>query len=151
EKLFEHTKGYPLFTIELLRYLQERGNLIRDPEGHWIETIDLEPDDLPVRIEAVISQRLNRLDPALYELLRVAAVEGEVFCAQVAAQILRLDERAVLQALSKLEQDHRLVREHSETEVGDRYLNHYQFSHIVFQHYLYRQLSQGERRLLHRS
>jgi adenylate cyclase len=151
EKLFGHTKGYPLFTIELLHYLQERGNLIRDQEGQWIETIDLEPGDLPVRIEAVISQRLNRIDPALLELLRVAAVEGEVFCAQVAAQILRLDERVILQALSKLEQDHWLVREHSETEVGDHYLNRYQFSHIVFQHYLYRQLSQGERRLLHRS
>lgn len=151
ENLFQRTKGYPLFTIELLRHLQERGSLIRDTNGQWIENAALEEVDLPVRIEAVISQRLSRLDPALLELLRIAAVEGEIFNAQVVAHVLQLDERVILQRLSKLEQDHWLVREHSEIEVGSRYLSRYQFSHVIFPHYLYRQLSQGERRLLHRS
>jgi predicted ATPase/DNA-binding XRE family transcriptional regulator len=156
ERLFWHTKGYPLFTIELLRHLRERGNLIRDKDGQWIETAVLEADDLPVRIEAVISQRLSRLDPAMLEMLRIAAVEGEIFNAQVVAHVLQLNDRLILQRLSKLAQDHWLVREHSEIEVGEievgwRYLNRYQFSHIVFQHYLYRQLSQSERRLLHRA
>jgi tetratricopeptide (TPR) repeat protein/transcriptional regulator with XRE-family HTH domain len=151
ESLFQRTKGYPLFTIELLRHLQERGTLIRDPEGQWIENAALEEGDLPVRIEAVISQRLSRLDPALLELLTIAAVEGEIFNAQVAAHVLQLEDRLILQRLSKLEQDHWLVREHSEIEVASRYLSRYQFSHVVFPHYLYRQLSQGERRLLHRA
>jgi tetratricopeptide (TPR) repeat protein/transcriptional regulator with XRE-family HTH domain len=151
ERLFWHTKGYPLFTIELLRHLRERGNLVRDQDGQWIETIALEEGDLPVRIEAVISQRLNRLHPALLEMLKIAAVEGEIFSAQVVVHVLHLDDRLILQRLSILAQDHWLVREHSEIEIGGRFLNRYQFSHIVFQHYLYRQLSQGERRLLHRA
>ena len=33
--LFRLTRGHPLFTIELLRSLQERGNLIRDSMGRW--------------------------------------------------------------------------------------------------------------------
>jgi predicted ATPase len=120
ERLFWRTKGYPLFTIEMLRHLQERGSLIRDENGQWVESSVLEVGDLPVRIEAVISQRLNRLDPAMLEMLRIAAVEGEIFNAQVAAHVLQLDDRLILQRLSKLEQDHWLVREHSEIEVGSR-------------------------------
>lgn len=149
ERLFWHTKGHPLFTIELLRHLQERGNLIQDKDGRWIENAAFESGDLPVRIEAVINQRLSRLDPALQDLLRIAAVEGEIFNAQVTAHVQQLDDRLLLQQLSKLAQIHGLVREHSEIEVGRQYLSRYQFSHVLFQHYLYRQLSQGERRLLH--
>ena len=151
ERLFWHTKGYPLFTIELVRHLRERGDLIRDADGQWIETAAPEAGDLPVRIEAVINQRLSRLQPEMQELLRVAAVEGEIFSAQAAAHVLHLDDRTVLQRLAHLEQDHWLVREHSEIEGDGRFLNRYQFSHVLFQHYLYRQLSQGERRLLHRA
>ncbi len=33
ERLFTLTDGHPLFTIELLRNLQERGNLVKDQEG----------------------------------------------------------------------------------------------------------------------
>ncbi len=100
ERLFWHTKGHPLFTIELLHHLQERGQLIKDNLGRWMENAAFESGDLPVKVEAVINQRLSRLDPALQELLRVAAVEGEVFTAQVTAHVRQLDERLSLQQLS---------------------------------------------------
>lgn len=149
ERLFWHTKGHPLFTVELLRHLQERGQLIKDEQGRWIENDVFEAGNLPVRIEAVINQRLGRLDPALQDLVKVAAVEGEIFTAQVMAHVRQINGRLSLQQLSQLERGHWLIREHSEVWVGEQYLNRYQFSHVLFQHYLYRQLSQGERRWLH--
>ena len=33
EQLFARTDGHPLFTVELLRNLQERGNLVKDKDG----------------------------------------------------------------------------------------------------------------------
>src|SRR5690606_9665055 len=35
ENLVSHTGGHPLFTIELLRDLQERGDLVRAEDGAW--------------------------------------------------------------------------------------------------------------------
>lgn len=54
ETLFRHTKGHPLFTIELLRDMQERGSLVQDEAGQWVEGGTLDWSSLPVRVEAVI-------------------------------------------------------------------------------------------------
>ena len=32
--LYEHTGGHPLFTVELLRTMMDRGDLIYDPQGN---------------------------------------------------------------------------------------------------------------------
>ena len=109
------------------------------------------PDQLPARIEAVIEQRIDRLPEVLRELLALGSVEGETFEAQTIARILKRDEREVIHHLSReLEQRHRLVSESGEVTIGERHLNRYQFSHGLFQEYLYQHLGQGERRLVHR-
>jgi transcriptional regulator with XRE-family HTH domain/tetratricopeptide (TPR) repeat protein len=151
-RLFQHTKGHPLFTIELLRDLQEHGGLLRDEAGRWIEGAPDTSDPLPARVEAVVAQRLDRLPEALREILSIGSVEGEVFDAELIARILKRDERAVLRSLSRdLEQRHRLVRESGEVVIGDRRLSRFRFSHGLFQEYLYQRLGQGERRVVHRA
>lgn len=150
ENLFWHTKGHPLFTVELLRAMQESGHLVQDETGRWIEGAEFEQTSLPVRVEAVIQQRIDRLDESLRNLLMVASVAGEVFSAQVVASVQNVDEQQVLRQLSQeLERHHRLVREHSEVKIGRQHHHYYQFGHVLFQQYLYRQLGLGERRLLH--
>ena len=52
--LFQHTGGHPLFTIETLRNMQERGDLILDDQGRWVESPLLDWDKLPTRVEGVI-------------------------------------------------------------------------------------------------
>jgi predicted ATPase/DNA-binding XRE family transcriptional regulator len=37
ERLFLHTQGHPLFTVEMLRNMQANGILVRDETGRWIE------------------------------------------------------------------------------------------------------------------
>jgi ABC-type oligopeptide transport system substrate-binding subunit/DNA-binding SARP family transcriptional activator len=148
--LFEHAGGHPLFTVEVLRAMQERGDLLKDEDGRWIKGPALDWELLPARVEAVIEERIDRLDPELQDILAVASVEGEVFTAQVVAEMLTTPERAVLRRLSEdLERRHRLVREQEEVETGQRRLSRYRFGHILFQEYLYKRLSPGERRLLH--
>jgi adenylate cyclase len=148
--LFHRTEGHPLYTVELLRAMQERGGLLKDGDGCWIEGPTLDWEVLPARVEAVIAERIERLDPGLQEILTVASVEGEVFTAQVVAQVHKLAERPLLHRLSQeLERRHRLVREQEEVHTSRRRLSRYRFGHALFQDYVYKRLSPGERRLLH--
>ena len=61
ERLYLRTGGHALFTVELLRGLQERGDLVKDEEGLWVEEAHLDWNRLPARIEAVIAERVGRL------------------------------------------------------------------------------------------
>lgn len=54
-ELLRQTGGHALFTTELLRGLQERGDLIRDEDGRWVAGPQLDWDILPARVEAVIA------------------------------------------------------------------------------------------------
>ena len=150
QNLFQHTGGHPLFTIELLRALQMRAGLVQDAQGHWIEGSAPNWEKLPTKVEAVIEERVDRLDEKAREILATASVEGERFTAQVIAQVHQLPEREVLRTLShELEKRHRLVREVGEVATEGRFVSHYQFAHALFQSYLYHGLGAGERRVLH--
>lgn len=148
--LFRQTAGHPLFTVELLRDLQNRGYLVQDEAGRWQEGQELDWETIPARVEAVIARRVRPLDGASREILSVACVEGELFTAEVVARVLGLEERPLLRTLSQqLEKQHRLVQEWGETAVGRQLLSSFRFRHVLFQQYLYRQLAAGERRRLH--
>jgi ABC-type oligopeptide transport system substrate-binding subunit/DNA-binding SARP family transcriptional activator len=149
-QLFWRTKGHPLFTIELLHEMQARGDLVRQSDGRWAEGTELNWDLLPARIEAVIQQRLNRLETGYHEILLAACVEGEEFTAQIAARLAGIDERKALRMLShELEHRHGLVRGQGEMKMGKMRLDRFSFNHALFQQYLYHDLNPGERRLLH--
>jgi ABC-type oligopeptide transport system substrate-binding subunit/class 3 adenylate cyclase len=148
--LLEHTGGHPLFTVELLRDLQERGDLIQDKRGFWAEGEDLDWSRVPARVEGVIEERIGRLREELRETLTIASVEGDLFTAQVVARVQEVTERNLLKALSReLEKQHRLVIEREKSEIGQTLLFQYQFAHSLFQQYLYNDLGEGERIDLH--
>ena len=150
QALFNHTGGHPLFTIELLRDLQEQGDVVQDEQGRWIEGSELDWETLPPRVEGVIEERIDRLEPELRDILSAASVEGENFTAQVIARVQEIRERQLLRSLSQeLEKRHRLVTERGEVKVGSHFLSRFQFAHALFQQYLYNDLGTGERRLLH--
>jgi predicted ATPase/DNA-binding SARP family transcriptional activator/pimeloyl-ACP methyl ester carboxylesterase len=150
QALFQKTEGHPLFTVELLREMQSRGDLVRDEAGIWHQDHELDWERLPARVEAVVAGRIDRLDEVSRAILSAASVEGEMFTAEVVARVLRLAEQPLLFSLSgKLGKQRRLVRERGEIKAGDSYLSLYQFRHVLFQQYIYRELSKGERRRLH--
>jgi len=150
EQLFAHTDGHPLFTIELLRNLQERGNLVKDQDGCWVQGSALDWDTLPARVEGVIGERIARLPEGLRETLSVSSVMGYEFIAQVIARVQKVQELALAKDLSReLEKRYLLVFEQGEIKIGKQFLSLFRFSHALIQQYLYDELSAGERRLLH--
>jgi len=150
EALYQHTGGQALFTVELWRGLQERGDLQRDEQGHWVQGPELDWQRLPSRVEAVIAARIARLPREAQELLAVASVEGEEFTAEVVARVQGADERELLRVLSgTLSQEHRLVRATSLRRLGEQRLSRYRFRHFLFQDYLYQRLDPVQRADLH--
>lgn len=148
--LLHHTKGHPLFTVELLRNLQEIGALYLNPEEEWVAGEAIAWDVLPSRVEAVIEERVARLDESLRNLLAIAAVEGEEFTVQIVAQIEATDERAVMRRFSReLDRQHRLVAEAGIQEIHGQRLYRFRFRHILYQQHLFQSLGEMERSLFH--
>ncbi|MEJ2011303.1 MAG: AAA family ATPase [Anaerolineales bacterium] len=150
EMLYRQTHGHPLFTVELLRGMQERGDLTRDDQGCWFAASNLDWETMPARVEAVVAERIARLDPQLQAILQTASVEGEVFTAEVISRILGVEEGKMLSLLSnELDRKHRLISAESIQRVNGHFLSRYRFRHILFQKYMYSSLDEIEKTHLH--
>jgi DNA-binding SARP family transcriptional activator/tetratricopeptide (TPR) repeat protein len=150
DMLYRQTQGQPLFTIELLRGMQERGDLLYDIDGGWVEGPSLDWEMLPARVEAVVAERINRMEKSLQDALRIASIEGELFTAEVVARVLALSPVDVRDRLSgELDKRHRLIQAHSIQRSTDRLISVYRFKHIVMQKYLYNSLDEVQRVYLH--
>lgn len=148
--LHRRTGGHPLFTGELLRSLQERGDLVRDDGGSWVEGPNLDWAKTPSRVEGVIEERLDRLTDALRRSLTIAAVEGESFTAEVVSRVQPAELRELVSQLSDtLQKRHQLVRALGVERIGDNRLSRYSFSHNLMQSYLLQQLDEVEASFLH--
>jgi tetratricopeptide (TPR) repeat protein len=148
--LLERTRGHPLFATELLRDMQERGDLVQNSDAQWVEGESLDWNSLPARVEGVIEERINRLSVDVREMLTIASVEGETFTAQVIGRLREMAERELLKTLShEVDRQHRLVIEEGSERVGTTRISQFRFRHHMFQKYLYGTLGESERELLH--
>lgn len=150
DALYKQTAGHPLFTVEMLHGLQERGDVVHDEDGAWIESTQLDWNILPARIEGVIKERIERLPSALQELLQLASVAGDSFQAEIIAQVQGSDVRHVLGHLrTLLDNGQRLINLQGRQRIGAQYLSQYSFRHILFQQYLYNRQDPMQRVYLH--
>lgn len=150
EALFNRTAGHALFTVELVREMQARGDLRQDEAGQWIEGSAINWNMLPARVEGVIEKRIQRLEKKLRAILTIASVEGETFTAEVVARVQQMNERGLVQRLSQeLDKQHRLVTAQILAWLGPQRLSLYRFRHQLFQQYVYQSLTEMERAYLH--
>ncbi|MCK5570015.1 MAG: protein kinase, partial [Spirochaetes bacterium] len=150
DTLFRQTKGHLLFTVELLRGMQEQGVLVKDEKGQWIEGSELNWEALPTRVDAVIEERIGRLPEKFREVLKIASVEGESFTAEVVAQLQKTDVHEIVRILSsELDKRHHLVSAKGIRSVEGQRLSMYLFQHILFQRHLYKSRDEVERPHLH--
>ena len=150
DSLYQHTSGNPLFTIELLRGMQLRAEILKNNRGKWVVKRDLNWSELPGRVEAVIARRIAHLSEECQEMVNVACVEGEQFSAEVIAGVLGKDVQWVCDLLSReVSKQHQLVTAQSLQQVGAQNLSIYRFRHSLFQIYLYNHLDLVEKRKLH--
>jgi DNA-binding SARP family transcriptional activator len=152
ERLYQHTGGHALCTVEMLRDMQERGDIVRDETGRWVEGPAVSWGSLPAQFEGVIGERVDRLPEALRDTLRVASVEGASFTAEVVAQVQGASAYQVVGQLSReLDRRHQLVVSEGSlgTVPGGRRASRYRFRHILFQQYAYGRLDPAEKAYLH--
>ena len=150
DALYRRTRGHPLFAVELLRGMREQRMLVQDEDGDWVEGSALEWSTLPARVEGAISQRIGRLPEDLRRLLSLASVQGEEFTAEVLARVQGIDDREVVDLLSReLDKRYHLVRAQSIRRRNGQRISTYRFRHILFQTYLYGELDEVERVYLH--
>lgn len=150
--LSDRTDGHPLFTIEILRILKQRGALVKDDKGRWVLDRPIALEELPDSVEAVIEERIERLEKQLRDILTCGSVEGERFTVEVVARVRRVEELQLAEQLNdELEMRHRLVLSDAELESAQKHLHAYRFIHAVFQQYLYGTLGDVQRQQLHRA
>jgi len=137
------TEGNPLFMVDLLRYLSERG-VIAQEQGRWALTqsvTDIQ-QELPESVRSMIQRKIDQLSEADRRLLMAASVQGCEFDAAVVAKALALDAAEIEERLTGLERVHAFVRRLQEREFPDATLTlRYRFMHVLYQNALYAALT----------
>lgn len=149
DRVFQRTEGHPLFTVELLRLLQQQGVLSKNPHGQWCLVGEVDLDTLPNKVEAVIGERLDQLGQSSMDVLTCASVEGEQFTAEVVVRVRHRRRLDLASQLDELETKHRVVMALNEESVNRLRVHRYSFQHSLFQEYLYKQIGAMQREELH--
>lgn len=150
--IHEKTEGHPLFAANLLQYLGEQGDLSK-VNGRWSLVRPLSEMDLvvPESVRAMISKKIDALDPEERRLLQYASIEGTEFLSSVTAKLLGVDEIDLEESLARIGKSHRLIETRGEEELPDGTLaTRYRFAHALYQNFLYSDLVNKRRVLLHR-
>ncbi len=137
--LHARTEGNPLFMVDLLRYLRDRGVIVQD-QDHWA-LVRAVPDlerELPESVRSMIQRKVDQLSATDRQLLMVASVQGPEFDSAVVAQVLDREAAEVEERLEVLERVHVLVRRIREEKFPDGTLTlRYRFVHALYQNALY--------------
>jgi serine/threonine protein kinase/tetratricopeptide (TPR) repeat protein len=150
--IHEKTEGHPLFATNLLQYLSERGDIAK-MNAHWslvrpLAELDLEA---PASVRSMIGKKIDALEDEERRTLQYASVEGTEFLSTVLANLLGVDEVDLEERLAHLEKIHRLIETRGEEELPDGSLaTQYRFAHALYQNFLYGDLVNKRRVLLHR-
>jgi serine/threonine protein kinase/tetratricopeptide (TPR) repeat protein len=152
DHLHEKTEGHPLFTTNLLQYLNERGDIAKTNE-HWTLTRPISEVELeaPESVRSMIGKKIDNLSEEDRRTLQYASVEGAEFLSTVVAELLGIDQVDLEETLARLEKTHRLVVTREEEELPDGSLaTRYRFAHALYQNFLYADLVNKRRVMLHK-
>jgi predicted ATPase len=142
-----HTGGTPLFLVDLLGYLSDRGVIVAK-QGRWTLAQAL-PDfqrELPESVRSLIQRKMDQLGEADRRLLTAASVQGYEFDAAVVARVLQRDAAEVEERLEVLDRVHAFVRCLREYTFPDGTLTlRYGFVHVLYQNAFYRALQPTRR------
>ncbi|MFX1517867.1 MAG: AAA family ATPase [Promethearchaeota archaeon] len=128
-RLFEESRGNPLFVVEFLRMLSEQGNLVRE-QNQWRLLVD--KLGMPSKVKEVIQRRISTLKPDQRRVLDVASVIGDKFNPDLIGAVLSKDSLEILELLNEILNSTSLVRVEE---------NLFRFDHAKFQEVLYEKIS----------
>jgi tetratricopeptide (TPR) repeat protein/transcriptional regulator with XRE-family HTH domain len=135
--VYRHTDGHPLFVLEVLRALIERGDVYRR-DGRW-ESREIAEIGVPESVRATIADRASRLSERAQGALREASVLGQAFAFEDLQPLAGLSEDELEAALEEA------LAAGLVYEARDDYV----FNHALTQQALYTELPRRRRRRLH--
>ncbi len=102
ERILRRAQGVPLYAIETVRMLLDRGALVME-EGAYRLAGGVLPDlDVPETLQALIAARLNGLSSEERRLVQDASVLGKTFARDALAAVSGMSEDALAPPLSSL-------------------------------------------------
>lgn len=154
--LVEHTRGNALFLAELLKNMEEKGQIVRssqvDGAAQWqLAGTVADIAVLPKKIEAVLRERVERLDKNLHDILVCASVQGDEFFAQAVAKAQQADCGCLIDLLDEqLAQEHQLIVDHGGKDLPNGTRVHaFSFRHNLLREYVYGRISKTKKEYLH--
>ena len=145
ERVLDRAEGIPLYAVETLRMLVDRGEL-EAVDGAYRVRGSLDRLAIPETLQALVAARLDDLDPADRALIRDAAVLGQAFRPAALAAIGGSTEEAIAPNLDRLVQRELLVEETDERDPGR---GSYRFVEWLVREVAYGTLSLRDRRERH--
>ena len=100
-KILERAEGVPLYAVETVRMLLDRGLLVQEG-AVYRPTGPVEDLQVPETLQALIAARLDALDPAERRLLQDAAVVGKTFTKAALTALSGSSENEVEDLLASL-------------------------------------------------
>jgi adenylate cyclase len=152
EMIYKRTEGHPLFAMNLVQFLVERGDIVQ-VDKHWTlnpQVKEMAPE-VPQSVRNMISQKIGTLREGDQRALQFASIQGEEFLSTVLAKMLEVDEIELEERLHALDRVHRLIHALGEEELPDgETTTRYRFVHALYQNLFYEELVSKRRALLHR-
>jgi predicted ATPase len=100
-KILERAEGVPLYAVETVRMLLDRGMLIREDDEYRLAG-SVETLEIPETLHALIAARLDGLTPEERKLLQDGSVLGKTFSKQALADLSGFGESDLDQLLTSL-------------------------------------------------
>lgn len=139
-RLQRQTGGNPLFLVETLKALRERGALVPCEEGGWVFPEDDLPLPIPATAAELIRMQIAQLTPALRGALEALAVLGDDVKFDLIDRMSRWDVAILIASLNELVRRGFLKEEAAS----------YRFSHDLIHDIAYQDIPPARRRALHR-
>jgi tetratricopeptide (TPR) repeat protein len=133
--------GNPLYVEEITQNLLEDGAIERSDAKRVRVVKALDSIEMPTAIQGLILSRVDKLQPALKELLRLASVIGAVFAYELFHRLA--DEKELDAQLAQLSDLGMIIETKSFPAVE------YSFRNVLIQEAIYSELMLAQRRELH--
>jgi class 3 adenylate cyclase/tetratricopeptide (TPR) repeat protein len=101
-RIVSRAEGIPLYALETLRALADRGVLVPDAGGAWVVGGAVEDLDVPASLSSLLAARLDALTADEHELVRAMAVFGGNFTRDTAAALADVPEDRIDAGLGAL-------------------------------------------------
>ena len=137
EKLSDESQGNPLFIIEALKMLSEKGSLVQENDRWRLSTGEI---GIPTKVKDIVLRRVDALKPNQRKILDVASVIGSKFDPELLGAVLAQDSLETLENLGAIAKSTSLV---AFEETG------YRFDHAKVRDALYEDISPPLRKAYH--